>query len=132
VGYDTVNYVSIDVGSPVLYSWCFNREVATRSGLDRIEHVGLEPVKLSECNVVNHKIHLRTYLLGDIVLLEAFELCDGAGRLRIPIVGDPCEDLFSLCGYFVGKMRVALAVMHVRRSRLGLEIVEGAVRGRMG
>jgi hypothetical protein len=31
-----------------------------------------------------HKIHLRTHLLGDIVLLEAFELCDGAGRLRIP------------------------------------------------
>jgi hypothetical protein len=132
VGYDTVNYVSIDVGSPMLYSWCFNREVATRTGLDRIEHVGLEPVKLSECNVVKHKIHLPTHLLGDIVLLEAFELCDGAGRLRISIVGDPREDLFSLCGYLVGKMRLALAVIHVRRSRLGLEIVEGAVRGRMG
>lgn len=132
MGYDTVNYVSIDVGSPVLYSWCFNKEVATRTGLDRIEHVGLEPVKLSECNVVKHKIHLRTHLLGDIVLLEAFELCDGARRLRIPIVGDPREDLFSLCGYLVGKMRLALAVMHVRRSRLGLEIVEGSVRGLMG
>lgn len=84
MGYDTVNYMSINVGSPVLYSRCFNREVATRVGLDRIEYVGLEPVKLSECNVVKHKIHLRTHLLGDIVLLEAFELCGGAGRLRSP------------------------------------------------
>jgi hypothetical protein len=132
VGYDTVNYVSIDVGSPVLYSRCFNREVATRAGLDRIEHVGLEPVKLSECNVVKHKIHCVPICLATSSCWRHLELCDGAGRLRIPIVGDPREDLFSLCGYLVGKMRLALAVMHVRRSRLGLEIVEGAVRGRMG
>lgn len=48
-GYDTVNYGAIDVGYRVLCSRCFNREVATRAGLDKFEHVRLEPVKLSDC-----------------------------------------------------------------------------------
>jgi hypothetical protein len=76
LGYDTVNYVLVDVGYPVLYSRCFNRELARR--------VGLELVKLSECNGIKRKIYLCTHLLDDIVLLEAYKLRNGAGRLRIP------------------------------------------------
>ncbi|MDL2354635.1 MAG: hypothetical protein QFF03_05210 [Pseudomonadota bacterium] len=132
-GYDTVNYGSIDVGYRVLCSRCFNNEVATRVGLDKFEHVRLEPVKLSDCKGVMHEFHLRTHLLGDIVSLEAFELRDDApGGYEFQIVGDPREDLFSLCGRLVEKMRRALAVMHVRRGRLGLEIIEETVRGRIG
>ena len=90
-------------------------------------------VKLSDCNGVMHEFHLCTHLLGDIVSLEASELRDGApGDYEFQIVGDPREDLFSLCGRLVEKMRRALAVMHVRRGRLGLEIIEETVRGRIG
>jgi len=66
-GYDTVNYGSIDVGYRVLCSRCFNSAVATRVGLDKFEHVRLEPVKLSDCNGVMHEFHLPTHLLGGIV-----------------------------------------------------------------
>jgi hypothetical protein len=132
VGYDTVNYVSIGVGSPVLYSRCFNREVATRASLDRIEHVGLEPVKLSECNVVSTRFICVPICSATSSCWRHLSFATAPGGYEFRIVGDPREDLFSLCEYLVGKMRLALAVMHVRRSRLGLEIVEGAVRGRMG
>ena len=103
--YDTVTYGSIDGGYQVLCSRCVNSDVATRAGLGKFEHVRLEPVKLADCNGVMHEFHLRTRLLGDIVSLEAFELCGGApGGYEFQIIGDPLEDIFSLCGRLVEKI----------------------------
>lgn len=132
-GYDTVNYGSSDGGYRTLCSRCFNSEVAMRAGLDKFEHVRLDPVKLADCNGVMHEFHLRIHLFGDIVSLEAFELRDGApGGYEFQIVGDPRDDLLDLCGRLVEKIRRALAVQHVKRGRLGLEIIDETVRGRIG
>ncbi len=130
VGHDIVNYGSSDEGYRLLCSRCFNSEVAARAGLDKFEHARLEPIKLADCKGVMHEFHLRTHLFGNIVSLEAFEIRDGApGGYEFQIVGDPSEDILSLCGRLVEKMRRALAVMHVARGRHGLEIIEDVVRG---
>jgi hypothetical protein len=78
------------------------------------------------------QVHLHTHLLGDIVSLEEFEVCDGAGRLLIPDRRRSARNLFPLRAYLVEKTGLALAVTHTRRGRLGLEIIDETVRRRIG
>ncbi len=76
--YDVVNYGSIEQGYRELCNRCFNAEVASALGLERLENVRLHPVVLTDCAGERHEFHFRIRLLGSMAALDAFELKDGA------------------------------------------------------
>jgi len=71
-------------------------------------------------------------LLGDRVVLEAFELNAGEpGGYEFEVLGDPEGDLFALLAGLIARMRRALAVRHLKDDRFGLGIANFLVRGRI-
>ena len=132
-GYDTVNYGSIEKGYRRLCTLCFNAEVAKMSGLDYFENIRLEPVGIADSSGKLHQFHFQTRLLGGIVSLAAFELKDGDPvGYRFQLVGDPEDDLFSLLGRLVQKIRQTLSVQHIKKVKgHGLQIADDTVRGRI-
>ena len=68
-----------------------------------------------------------------MVSLEAFEVFDGnPAGYQFQIIGDPNEDIFSLLGRLIEKIRRRLAKAHITQDeRHGLQIVDTTVRGRI-
>ncbi len=131
-GYDTVHYGSTDTGYRNLCTQCFNAEVAKLHGLKDFENIRLEPIGLADCSGENHQFHFQTRLLGSMVTLEAFELQEGhPGGYRFQMIGDPDDDLFILLGKLIQKIRRRLSIRHVEEGKLGLQIVDQTVRGRI-
>jgi hypothetical protein len=129
-GHDIVHYGSIDQGYRKLCSRCFNAEVAERSGVESFENIRLEPIGITDCAGEEHQFHLRTRLLGDMVILEAFELRDGEpGGYKFKLAGNPEEDLFVLLGRLVQRIRKALSVKYLADDEYGLQIVDQTVKG---
>ena len=131
--YDTVNTVSEGHGDRLLCTACFNREMAHHTGLDNFGEFKFEPVHLSDANGTVHEFHFRSLLFGDKLSLEAFDLTseEEPSGYRFQIIGDPQSDQFVLLGKLIEKTRRLLAVVHVRDSDLGLQIVDETVRGRI-
>ena len=131
-GYDIIHVGSMEGGYRQLCTKCYNAEVAKRCGLDDFENIRLEPVGLDDCTGQKHEFHFRTRLMGHIVSIEAFELHNGGpGGYLFQQVADPEEDLFTLLGRLIHKMRRALAVKHVEDGKLGLQIIDQTIRGRI-
>jgi hypothetical protein len=131
--YDIVHYGSFDSGYRLLCTRCFNDEVAKRCGVDGFENIRLEPIGITDCSGETHQFHFQTRLLGGIVSLEAFELRDGSpGGYECQIIGDPEDDLFTLLGRLVQKIRRMLSIKHITEDeRHGLQIADQTVRGRI-
>jgi len=130
--YDIIHYGSTDNGYRQLCTRCYNAEVAKRCGLDDFENIRLEPIGINDGTGQKHEFHFRTRLMGHIVSIEAFELQNGSpGGYLFQQVADPEEDLFTLLGRLIQKMRRALAVKHVEDGQLGLQIIDKTVRGRI-
>lgn len=130
--YDVVNYGSIADGYRQLCSRCFNAEVASAQGLECFENVRLDQIVMTDCAGEAHEFHFRTHLLGSMVSLEAFELEGGEpAGYNFQILGDPEDDLLSLLGRLVERIRRALSVKHLEGSQHGLQIAEQTVRGRI-
>jgi len=108
-----------------LCSRCFNAELAKLGGLNKFEHVQFEPVTLTDTRGETHEFHFRTHLFGTGVCLEAFELRDGyPAGYRFQVIGDPEDELLTLLGRLIEKMRRALSLKHVEDGELGLQIAE--------
>ncbi len=74
----------------------------------------------------------RTRLLGSMVALDAFELKRGEpAGYQFQILGDPDDDLLSLLGRLVERMRRSLSVKHLVQSEHGLQIAGQTVRARI-
>jgi hypothetical protein len=131
--YDIVHYGSIERGYRQLCNQCVNIQMAEAVGLEGFEHARFEPLGLTDCMGELHQFHFRTRLLGTGVALDALEIRDGqpAGYF-FQIIGSPKDDLLSLLGRLIEKMRRALAVRHLNHSDHGLQIVDPrVVRGRI-
>ena len=128
--YDTVNEAR---GDRILCSACFNREMAHRAGIGNIDSIKFESVRLDDANGVVHEFHLRTLLFGDKLSLESFESTseEEPSGYRFQIIGDPLADQFVLLGKLIEKMRRSLAVIHVRDTDLGLQVIDEIVHGRI-
>ena len=128
--YDTVNTVSEGHGNRLLCTGCFNREMAHHNGLDDFGEVKFKPVHLTDANGTVHKFHFRSLLFGDKLSLEAFDSTseEEPSGYRFQIIGDPLSDQFVLLGKLMEKMRRLLAVVHIRDSDLGLQIVDETER----
>jgi len=131
-GYDLISYGSMERGYRQLCSRCFNAEVAKLSGVEGFDHVGFEPIGLTDCAGETHQFHFQTRLLGNIVTLEAFELREEIpAGYQFQMVGDPDDDLFSLLGRLIEKIRRALSIKHIVDDATGLQIADQTVRGRI-
>ena len=131
-GYDMVNYGSIEGGYRQLCSQCLNAEVASTQGLDRFENIRFDQVAMTDCAGEAHEFHFRTRLLGSMVALDAFELKRGEpAGYQFQILGDPDDDLLSLLGRLVERMRRSLSVKHLVQSEHGLQIAGQTVRARI-
>lgn len=130
--YDIVSYGSIEHGYRQLCSQCFNAEVASAQGLERFENYRFHPLVMTDCTGEAHEFQFRTCLLGSMVSLEAFELKRGEpAGYRFQILGDPDDDLLSLLGHLVERMRRSLSVKHLVASDHGLQIADQTVRARI-
>lgn len=132
-GYDTVSYGSIEKGYRNLCTRCFNAEVAKLSGLDDFENIRLEPIGITDCSGESHRFHFQTRLLGDMVSLKAFELREGdPAGYQFQMLADPEDDLFTLLGRLVQKIRRTLSIRHIHEvDGHGLQIADDTVRGRI-
>ena len=132
--YDIVNVGSLEKGYRMLCSRCFNTEMARLDGLDRFEHVTLNPVRLSDCTGEAHEFHFRIHLFGTGVALDAFELRDGyPAGYQFQIVGAPQEDLLVLLGRLIEKIRRGLSTKHLRNGQFGRQVADDrVVRGNIG
>jgi hypothetical protein len=131
--YDIVNVGSVEQGYRALCGQCFNTKVAKLDGLDRFEHVTLEPVRLADCTGETHEFHFRTFLFGTGIALDGFELHDGhPAGYQFQIIGDPEEDLLVLLGRLIEKIRRGLSIKHLKNDTYGLQIAEHrVVRGKI-
>ncbi len=130
--YDVVHYGSMDKGYRTLCTRCVNAEVAKLSGLDDFENIRLEPIGIADCAGETHQFHFRTRLSGSGVALDAFELREGnAAGYKFQMLGDPEDDLFTLLGRLIQKIRRTLSVKHLEDDGIGLHIADQTVRGRI-
>lgn len=130
--YDMVSYGSMDRGYRDLCTRCFNIEVANVLGLERFEHIKLQPVVMSDCVGEKHEFHFQIRLLGHAMALEAFELKAGMpGGYQFQILGEPENDPLSLLANLVERMRRSLSVRYLLSDAHGTNIAEQAVCGRI-
>lgn len=130
--YDIIHYGSTDSGYRQLCTRCYNAEVAKRCGLNDFENIRLEPIGIDDCAGETHEFYFQTRLMGHIVSLEAFEVHDGnPGGCKFQLVADPEEDLFALVGRLIQKIRRVLSIKRIKDGKLGLQIVDQTVRGRI-
>ena len=131
-GYDIVNYGSVEHGYRQLCSQCFNAEVASAQGLESFENRRFDPIVMTDCAGEEHEFHFRTRLLGSMVAMDAFELKRGApAGYQFQILGDPEDELISLLGRLVERMRRSLSVKHLVQSEQRLQIADQTVRARI-
>ena len=130
--YDAVSYGSIERGYRELCNRCFNAEVASVLGLERFEHVRLQPVVMTDCAGEKHEFHFRIRLLGDMMALDAFELKAGVpGGYQFEILGKPDDEPLPLLGNLIERMRRSLSVRYLVRSEDGAHIADQTVCGRI-
>jgi hypothetical protein len=130
--YDVVSYGSIERGYRELCTSCFNAAVASALGLERFEHVRLQPIVMTDCAGEQHEFHFRLRLLGDVMALEAFELRAGMpDGYQFEILGDPDGDPLPPLGSLIERMRRSLSVRYLVRDERGTHIAEQTVCGRI-
>ena len=132
-GYEIVNYGSMERGYRKLCSRCFNAMVAKLAGLEAFENARLEPVGIADSTGEIHQFHFRTHLFGTGIALDAFELRDGEpAGYQFQIIGEPEDELLTLLGRLIEKIRRALSVKHVTEGEHGPHIADHhVVRGRI-
>ena len=117
--FDIVSYGSIEHGYRQLCSQCFNAEVASAQGLEHFENYRFHPVVMTDCTGQAHEFQFRTRLLGPMVSLEAFELKRGEpAGYQFQILGEPDDDLLSLLGRLVERMRRSCRSSILCRARM--------------
>ena len=132
-GFESVHYGSMEGGYRDLCNRCFNEEVAAAGAID-FAHVQFEPLEMPDAAGETHRFHFEVHLLGDKVSLEAFELLDGGpGGYQFQVLGRAEQDLFTLMGQMVPRIRRLLGQPHLKTEphMAGLHIADFLVRGRI-
>lgn len=132
-GYDMVSYGSMENGYRLRCTRCLNAEVAKVSGLTDFENVRLSPIGMLDCDGKSHEFHFRTRLLGNMIVLDASELQeDVPAGYQCRVIGNPDDDVLTMLGRLVEKMRRMLAIRHITDDDpVGLQIVDQTVKGRI-
>ena len=130
--YDIISTGSIEDGYRQLCSRCFNAEIAERMGMDDFENLRFDPVKIEDCDGQPHEFHFQLRLLGNIVALEAFEVAQGdPSGYSFQVIGDPEEDMFTLLGKMIQKIRRSLSEKFIDDGDFGTQFAGDVVKGRI-
>lgn len=130
--YDLVSCGSIERGYRELCNRCFNAEMASLLGLKPFEHVQLQPIVMTDAGGAKHEFHFTNKLLGDVMVLEAFELKTGVpGGYQFEIVGEPGDDPLPLLGSLIARMRRSLSVRYLVSDEDSVGIAGLTVCGRI-
>lgn len=101
-------------------------------GLERFQHVRLEPIVITDCAGEQHEFHFQIRLLGHVMALDAFELKDGVpGGYQFEILGEPDGDPLPLLGSLIARMRRSLSVRYLVGDEDGAHIAGQTVCGRI-
>jgi len=131
VGHDTVQCTFEDE-TQQLCTQCFNAEIAKRSGMDDFDNSQLEPISIKGADGLIHEFQFQTRLLGGILSLEAFEMKDGSPTgYQFQLIAEPEEERFAQLARMVQRIRGTLAIQFLEDSRLGLQIKDKEVQGRI-
>ena len=115
--FDTVN-LSSQGKTTLLCSKCYNECVAKDMGLD-FQHVDFDPITLQDHDGVSHRFEFRTYIFGQNVFIEAFEIQNGQLKgYQFAISGDAEDDMFNVFAKLFKKMGRALGRKHIERGDL--------------
>lgn len=97
--------------------------MAQFADLRNFELPSFTPLRLLDVHGYEHEFQFRSLLLGDQLLLEAFELLgdgDSAGY-RFQSLGNPESELFALLAQLVQKIERALGTTHLVSNAGGLQ-----------
>ena len=123
--YDVVSCGSIEEGYRQICFHCFNAEMAGRQGLADFENCRFDEIAMTDCAGMVHDFHFRTRLMGAIVALDAFELKDGEpAGYQFQIIGEAGDDLFSLLGRLVERIRRKLSAKYLVQTEHGPQIAD--------
>jgi hypothetical protein len=94
------------------------------------ENVRLEPIRMMDCAGDAHQFHFQMRLLDTMLVLDTFEIQDGShAGYEFRIIGKPEDDVLTLLGRLVEKMRRALAVKDLAINDSEFQIRDQTVRG---
>lgn len=128
--YDAIHYGSVAGGYRLLCTQCFNAEVARLNRVTDFENVRLEPIRMMDCASNAHQFHFQMRLLGTMLVLDAFEIQDRfRAGYEFRIIGKPEDDVLTLLGRLIEKMRRALAVRDLAINGSQFQIRDQTVRG---
>jgi len=111
-GYDTV-YLSSEENLALVCLKCYNQRISEATGFD-YEHVEFEPIVIKDIDGHDHKFHFTVRLLGDRVVIYAFEFKDSyPGGYEFSAIGNIEEEVFELFGKLFERVRRALNRKHI-------------------
>jgi hypothetical protein len=130
--HDLTHY-TIDTGTLLLCTHCFNADVAEKIGIENFDNHPLDPISITVSDGVVHEFHFRARLMGaDMVALEAFELDEGEpAGYQFQLIGAPGEDRFTQLGRLVKRIRATLSTKYLEVGKYGLHIKDMEVSGRI-
>ncbi|BFG81543.1 hypothetical protein PTKU46_95770 [Paraburkholderia terrae] len=131
--YDAIRYGSMETGHRLLCTQCFNAEVARRYGTTDLENVRPDPIDMVDSAGDSHRFHFQMRLLGPtMIVLDAFEVREDVRcGYEFRIMGAPDDDVLTLLGRLVEKMRRALSVRFLCAENHRLRISDQTVQGRI-
>jgi hypothetical protein len=109
--------------------------VAKVSGVEGFDNSRLQPIQIADCTGEVHQFHFVSRLLGNMVTLDAFEVQDGdRAGYEFQILGEPDEDMFTLLGRLIVRIRKMLSIKHIndKGDGHGFQIIDLMVRGQIG
>lgn len=123
VAHDVVNYGSMEGEYRKLCGRCFNEVAASRLGLQGLEHVVFEPVRMVDARGAKHEFQFRTRLFGPGVAIDVFDLRDGGpAGYQFQVIGEQDDEPLELLGRLIGKMRRSLALTHIEDTDHGPQV----------
>ena len=98
--------------------------MAQFADLHEFEHPSFTPLRLRDVDDNDHEFYFRSLLLGDQLLLEAFELVgdDEAAGYRFQILGEADVEPFALLAQLIPKVGRALRLSRQSRNQTGSTI----------
>jgi hypothetical protein len=117
----------------VLCSRCFNIEMARFADFQHFQHPSFTPLRLRDTHGHHHEFHFRSLLLGNRLLLEAFEVAcnDVCADYRFQSLGEPESEPFTLFVQLIEKIKRALATTYLVANAGRLQVAETRVTGRI-
>ena len=129
--YDAISFGSQETGYIDLCSRCFSIEAA-QLGKTGFEHVGFEPLEISDAEGTRHRFSFQLIHLGDRTVLKAFEVQNAIpGGYEFQIVGHWQADPFELMAKLIERIKRGLSQLYLVQTNGRWMVADQKLRGRI-